>query len=175
MLHERYEPTFATSSRLLIDAFAAAAVLPDVSLSVGTVAGRVHTLEKGKLSMTTPVLLASSSKYPAAVAIAGAVQDGHIAFETRVHTVFPWWTRDPTDSRANVTLRHLLTFTSGLISLGDAGGCNISCLNVSGASNASKVQPEDCAKEIYASDMWLAKGPGSVLGLQPPRLPILCA
>ena len=31
----------------------------------------------------------------------------------RAHEYVPWWTRDPADAKSNVTLRHLLSFTSG--------------------------------------------------------------
>ena len=59
------------------------------------------------------LLLASASKFPAACAIAGAVANGYLTFETKVSKVFAWWTNDPSDRRSRVTLRHLLSFTSG--------------------------------------------------------------
>jgi len=39
--------------------------LPDVSFSAGDASGRIHTLEKGKRSMSKRAVLASSSKFPA--------------------------------------------------------------------------------------------------------------
>merc|ERR1712187_431881 len=103
------------------------------------------TFEKGtQVTMKTQIIMASSSKFPAAVAIAGAVVDGHPSFETKASEVFPWWTKDASDVRSRVTLAHLLTFTSGMMS-SDFADCGTKCLS---AANASIYEPEDCAREI---------------------------
>ena len=120
--------------------------LPNASFSAGDAGGRRHTFEKGSLKMDTQIIMASSSKFPAAVAVAGAVRDGHLSFDTKVHDVFSWWTKDAKDNRSSVTLRHLLTFTSGLVSPDFAGG-GVTCLSL--AANATSYKPEDCAREIY--------------------------
>jgi len=109
--------------------------------------------------MKTPVFMASSSKFPAAVAIAGAVAEGHLEFDTPVSQVFPWWTSAADDVRSAVTLRHLLTFTSGLVSA-ELSEENISCLDMSPLSNASKMSAESCAREIYERGPWEAQ-PGT--------------
>eukprot|EP00308_Calcidiscus_leptoporus_P022321 CAMPEP_0119356930 /NCGR_PEP_ID=MMETSP1334-20130426/5425_1 /TAXON_ID=127549 /ORGANISM="Calcidiscus leptoporus, Strain RCC1130" /LENGTH=344 /DNA_ID=CAMNT_0007371063 /DNA_START=332 /DNA_END=1366 /DNA_ORIENTATION=- len=112
--------------------------------------------------MQTPNILASSSKFPAAMAIVGAVGDPDVplTFSTRARDVFSWWATDPLDMRSDVTLHHLLTFTSGLVSA-DFGACGMRCLNTSNTSHASLVPSESCAWEIFADGPWAA-APGTV-------------
>ena len=108
--------------------------------------------------MRTQTLMASSSKFPAAVAIAGAVSRGYLSFETKACEVFEWWVSEPSDVRSRVTLQHLLTFTSGLVSSEDVGGCGVPCL---GTENGTDYEPEACAREIYAQGPWVAR-PGAL-------------
>ena len=130
--------------------------LPKLAFSVGDRTGRRHSHVKGGQSMRTRMVMASSSKFPAALAVAGAVQAGALDFDTPAHAVFkPWWTSDPADNRSLVTLRHLLTLTSGLVS-DDFSSCSIPCLSLNPLSNASRYDPEDCAKEIYELGPWRA-------------------
>jgi CubicO group peptidase (beta-lactamase class C family) len=120
--------------------------IPSMAFSAGDSTGRKHTFEKGAhVNMRTQMIMASSSKFPAAVAIAGAVNDGHLSFDTKASEVFPWWTKNPFDVRSRVTLAHLLTFTSGMISM-DFADCGTKCLSL---PNASQYNPEECAREIY--------------------------
>lgn len=130
--------------------------LPNVSFSAGDASGRKHTFEKGGIRMDTPLFLASSSKFPAAVAIAGVVAEGHLTFDTKANEVFEWWTQDSGDDRSTVTLRSLLNFASGLV-CEDVGGCGMNCL---GAVNATMYSPETCAQEIYTTGPWVAS-PGT--------------
>ena len=58
--------------------------------------------------------------------------------------MFSWWTRDPKDGRSAVTLRHLLSFTSGFY-WKDASGV-VPCLEGLGSITYS---PEKCAQQIY--------------------------
>jgi len=104
--------------------------------------------------MDTQIIMASSSKFPAAIAIAGAVVDGHLSFKTKANEVFPWWTKDASDVRSRVTLAHLLTFTSGMVS-SDFADCGTKCLSL---PNASQYDPEDCAREIYQEFAYHGKG-----------------
>lgn len=67
---------------------------------------------KGKdMSVVKPG--ASIGKWMSTIAIAGVVAEGHLTFDTRASEVLPYWTKDPLDVRSRVSLRHLLTFTSG--------------------------------------------------------------
>ena len=130
--------------------------LPHVSFSAGDASGRKHTFEKGRLTMSSRLILASSSKFPAALAIAGVVSDGILTFDTPIRHVFDWWTNDPSDMKYGVTLRHLLTFTSGLVSTADPGVAGTRCL-IFGLVYTL----EECAREIYTSGPWQSS-PGKV-------------
>ena len=81
------------------------------TFTAGDATGRKFLFEKGvKASKLLP--MASASKFPAAIAIAGAVADGHLTFDTRAGDVFSWWSSSDADPRSKVTLRQLLSFTS---------------------------------------------------------------
>jgi CubicO group peptidase (beta-lactamase class C family) len=94
--------------------------------------------------MTSKLLMASASKFPAACAVAGAVADGHLTFDTTAAEVFPWWSAASSDPRSRVTLRQLLSFTSGFYWPDEAG--TVPCMEGSGSFT---VPPEQCAKQIY--------------------------
>ena len=143
----------------LMDRFA---FLPKMAFTAGTTSGRPHTSTTGGFTMSTRNVMASASKFPAALAVAGAVQAKHLGFDTPAHAVFPWWTADPADNRSAVTLRHLLTLTSGLVS-DDFSSCGMPCLDISPPplGNATKYTPEECAREIYDRGPWRAS-PGEV-------------
>ena len=81
--------------------------------SAGDATGRKFSYAKG-VDPDRYLPLASASKFPAAVAIAGEIAAGRIGFETKAADVFEWWTTSPSDPRSRVTLRHLLSFTSGM-------------------------------------------------------------
>lgn len=118
--------------------------LADMAFSAGDAKGRSFTFQKGNTTMTTPLIMASSSKFPASMAIVGVVADGYLGFDTYAREVWPWWSSDIADPRSRVTLRTLLSFTSGFYS-SDAGG-SLPCLDMHGGSSYT---PEQCAKEIH--------------------------
>ena len=116
------------------------------TFTAGDASGRKFTYEKGHTTLHKPLLMASASKFPAAIAIAGAVAEGHLSFDTRASEVFPWWSSDAADKRSGVTLRHLLSFTSGFYWV-DASSGDASCM--SGLAGMLLYTPEACAKQIY--------------------------
>jgi len=64
--------------------------------------------------MKTQIPTGSTSKWPSAMMFAGLVNDGTIeSLDDPVHKYVGWWTKSPQDWRSEITLRHLLTFTSG--------------------------------------------------------------
>ena len=101
--------------------------------------------------MNHSIVLASASKFPAAVAVAGAVENGFLTFDTKVCEVFEWWSCDPADLRSGVTLRHLLSFTSGFYNV-DAGGGSRLCVS---PPESALFTPEECAKDIYHKQPFL--------------------
>lgn len=116
------------------------------AFTAGDASGRKFTFEKGNMTTSKVIAMASASKFPAALAIAGAVADGHLSFDTHAHEVFTWWSRDKSDPRSGVTLRHLLSFTSGFY-WDDASSGNASCL--SSLAGSLLWTPEACAHQIY--------------------------
>jgi len=117
----------------------------EFAVTAGDTSGRKFSYQSGGVKLTEQLLMASASKFPAAVAIAGAVNDGHITFDTKISQVFRWWTTDPADPRSRVTLRQLLSFTSGFY-WQDASG-DVPCLD--GSDAGIVYTPEACAKQIY--------------------------
>ncbi|KAL1504327.1 hypothetical protein AB1Y20_010733 [Prymnesium parvum] len=111
--------------------------LPNVSFTAGDTTGRLHTFRRAVADPAVP-----------------------LTFDTRISDVFDWWSSDPKDNRSLVTLRHLLTFTSGLVSA-DFGSCGIKCMDTTSASHASELPIEACAVEIYEYGPWAVK-PGTV-------------
>merc|ERR1712166_162315 len=127
------------------------------TFTAGDSTGRKFTFQKGSIQPSTPLLMASSSKFPAALAVAGAVADGHLSFDTYAHQIFPWWSSNPADIRSGVTLRHLLSFTSGFY-WEDASSGNCSC--IAGLAGSILFTPERCAEQIYRKAPFKFK-PGS--------------
>jgi len=118
--------------------------MKDMAFSAGNAQGRQFSFEKGAMTMSKPLDMASASKFPAATAVVGAVAAGHLGFDTRPGELWPWWTSEVSDPRSRVTLRHLLSFTSGFY-WQDAGG-ELPCL---AGPTAASYSPEACAREIY--------------------------
>jgi len=69
-------------------------------------------------STTTPHLLASGTKSFSGIAAAIAVDDGLLSFDERVSDTITEWRSDP--RKSTITVRQLLSLTSGLESLGSA-------------------------------------------------------
>jgi len=83
-------------------------------VNVGDATGTLFTWESNNFSMKeTRMKGASLSKWPAAVMISGLVEDGTMAYDDPVNKYLSWWSKNETDPRSRVTLRHLLSFTSG--------------------------------------------------------------
>lgn len=83
-------------------------------VQVGNSSGVVFEHTSGNMTPSAHVHTASTSKWPSAMAMAGLVADGSIrSLDSKVSEYVPWWTTNVSDPRAHVTLRHLLSFTSG--------------------------------------------------------------
>jgi len=97
----------------------------------------------------------SFGKWPVAVALAGVVEEGALDWDTRANEVFSWWTTDKKDKRWGVTLRHLLTQTSGFSKSGTAAyhKLKLPCMNPAKAASFSL---QACARQIYENCMQLS-------------------
>ena len=60
-----------------------------------------------------PYLIWSATKITTAAAIGAAVAEGYLGWDDRVHQHIDWWTSDEADGRSHVTLKHLLSLSSG--------------------------------------------------------------
>lgn len=82
-----------------------------------------------------------------------AVASGALRLNDYCHTFFPWWTRDSSDPRSRVQLKHLLSFTSGYYQL--TYGASVPCFR-----NAS-MDYLACVRELYET-VELRWEPGTV-------------
>jgi len=86
----------------------------DFAVNVGDESGTLFRWESpGFSSATTRMAGASLSKWPAAIMISGLVNDGIMSYDDLASKHLSWWATDDEDPRSRVTLRHLLSFTSG--------------------------------------------------------------
>ena len=86
----------------------------EFSVNVGNDHGTLFRWESpGFSSSKTRLAGASLSKWPAAIMISGLVNDGTLSYDDKANKHIKWWTKNPLDKRSHVTLRHLLSFTSG--------------------------------------------------------------
>lgn len=99
-----------------LDLWAAMGWDKSFTFNVGTRNGTVFTYTKGTTDMNRRLPGASLSKWPATLTIAGLVADGTMSFDDKANKYLDWWSKDPSDPRSNITLRHLLTFQSGYTS-----------------------------------------------------------
>ena len=97
-----------------LDAWAALDLECPFGVSAGDASGTLFRWESRNFSLdATRMAGASLSKWPAAVMVSGLVANGTLSFDDLASKHLPFWTRDQADTRSRVTLRHLLTFTSG--------------------------------------------------------------
>ena len=97
-----------------LDAWAALQFGGQFAVNVGDANGTLFTWESPSFSMAhTKMAGASLSKWPAAIMLAGLVNDGTLRFDDRANQYLKWWSTDESDPRSRITLRHLLSFTSG--------------------------------------------------------------
>ena len=84
-------------------------------VTVGNASGPLFEYTHGNFSLTeTKCSLASTSKWPGAMMFTGLVADGTISsLDDKANKYVSWWTKNASDMKSNVTLRQLLSFTSG--------------------------------------------------------------
>jgi CubicO group peptidase (beta-lactamase class C family) len=130
------------------------------AVNVGNATHTLFTYESVPGFMHKVVQTQSTSKWPMAMMLTGLVADGTIrSLDSRPNEYLPWWTKDPEDPRSNVTLRNLLSFTSGFGS-GAAGseGGDPTCMDAPLGWTF-----ENCARNIYETTNYTKRGgPGEV-------------
>jgi CubicO group peptidase (beta-lactamase class C family) len=88
--------------------------IPTGTLQVGNKSGILYKYEKGGSLLTTRINVASASKWVSSSLFMTLVRDGIMSLNDRPGKYLPWWTSSPSDPRYNITLKKLLSFTSGL-------------------------------------------------------------
>ncbi len=115
---------------------------PDFTLLLETEDGRAYSHSQGNSSAATVYESASTSKLVSAVVILDLVDQGLLTLDTKAHDLLPFWTE------TTVTLRHLLSFTSGF-------NDEPMCINL-GASDF-----ETCVTSMYTKNSASAPAAGT--------------
>ena len=125
----------------------------DFAVVVGNASGVQFTHLHGSMTLDTHVATASTSKWPMAMALTGLVADGTIkSLDSRASDYISWWTTNASDPRSAVTLRHLLSFTSGF---GNGQPGNETEHSSPCLAMVQNVSYESCAREVYEkTDVW---------------------
>ena len=136
------------------------------AVTVGNASGILFEYSRTPFTLHTSIETASTSKWPMAMMFTGLVQDGTIqSLDSYASDYVPWWSSDRTchnatqcDAKGNITVRHLLSFTSGFddgeVPGGGGGGGNAtSCMD------NSKGDYIACTKLIY-QNLNLTGNPG---------------
>ena len=110
----------------VMDAIDAFALVPNCHIVIGNGTGELFAYQKGNVGEDTEMRLYSATKWVSGVTIMAMVEDGTLQLDDLASVYLPYWTTDPQDSRARVTLRHLLGFVSGF-----SGGSSCSGLDTS--------------------------------------------
>ena len=120
--------------------------LRHVSFVFGDAEGQLFAHDKGERGVHVVTLLASTSKWLTAILAMKLVEAGVMSLDDTPQTYLDWWSRSGDDGRSRVTLRQLLSFTSGFV--GGTGLRNdegIPCVE------EPNTTIEECAQAIHDS------------------------
>ncbi len=120
----------------------------DFSLLLQDSEGRSFSHSIGSATPNTVYESASTAKWVTATTILRLVDEGVLSLDDNPQDYLDFWTSDPTNSLANMTLSHLLSFTSGL----EKGAL---CTNLGGSDFAT------CVERIYNANLASPVTPGS--------------
>ena len=119
--------------------------LANATILVGDATGTRFSHSRGKSTEQTRYAIASASKLLMAITIMRVVESGDLELTSTPSGLLPYWTTDPTDPRAEITLEHLLSFTSGFSGNSGLGPGDeaLPCIEDADSSTTA------CAKSIY--------------------------
>ena len=151
-------------------------------VTVGDESGIRFEYTRKPFSPNTAVETASTSKWPMAMMFTGLVHDGTIAsLDDFASDYVSWWSKDTTcgnvskcDAKGNITIRHLLSFTSGFDTGEVPGGGGGDADNATKCLMNSMYDYEQCAKEIY-SNLNLTGSPGNTFAYNSIHLQLMGA
>lgn len=141
---------------------AALATLPvdDYAVVIGDADGVLIAREYGSVTIDDSYLIASATKWLAAMIIMDLVEQGVMSLNDQPHDYLGWWTADPSDPRSEITLEQLLSFTAGF----DTSPDDLSCVS------DGSISLDDCARAFY--DDGLAYAPGTTFHYGPAHLQV---
>jgi len=90
----------------------------------------------------TPQLIWSSTKMIVGTAILKEVEDGNVDLDTPIHKYLPYWTSASWDRRSRITLRHLLSFSSGYVDITQTRGFIL-------PTNCLIFSLQTCVRDLY--------------------------
>ena len=128
----------------------------NISLTVGDARGALFEYSNYLMTPDTVLGLASGSKWPAATALMACFHEHGVSLDDPVRAHLPWWASDPADERSAVTLRHVLSMTTGMIVDSDCDLAYDDCdarkaLGSAAFAAFSRCRGDlpACAKELY--------------------------
>jgi hypothetical protein len=128
------------------DAIDKFALLKNTVVSVGNASGQLFLHEKGTTKFDTDMHIASASKWIAGVTIMKGVQDGHLKLTDLVSDHLDYWTKNSSDPRSRITLKHVLSFQDGY---------------VTGSTSCPENQFMACVKHIHDNVKHSGEEPGT--------------
>lgn len=105
--------------RSRIDRFA----VQDVALVVGDRSGVLFRYQRGAMTTTRPVFIASATKLLLGTTAWLLVEDRALSIATPVNSLVDFWSRDAADARSRVTFGQLFAFTSGFNGTAEQPSC----------------------------------------------------
>jgi len=95
----------------------------NMAILIGDETGLLFSYEKGDFKTSDIVSIASATKLITGLGVWSLVEDGQLSEADNPQSYIAGWTNDSTDSRSQVTLSQLLSFTSGFNNPPSGGGC----------------------------------------------------
>jgi len=121
--------------------------------------------EKGTFSSIEAYSIASASKLLSSILAFTLIEQGSLSLSDQPQDHIDWWASNPDDLRSNITLEHLLSFTSGF----NDSPTDVSCISV-GNLVAPELSLEECVERRY--DNGLDLPPGTAFSYGPEHLQI---
>jgi D-alanyl-D-alanine-carboxypeptidase/D-alanyl-D-alanine-endopeptidase len=102
-----------------IDQFA----VQDVAVVIGDRSGVLFRYQRGAMTTTRPVFIASATKLLLGTTAWLLIEDRALSIDTPVNSQIDFWSRDPADPRSRVNFGQLFAFTSGFNGTAEQPSC----------------------------------------------------
>ena len=95
----------------------------NMAILIGDENGTLYSYEKGTFSVDDIINIASATKLITGLGVWSLVEDGQLSESSQPQDYIEFWTSDPADTRSEITLSQLMSFTSGFNNPPSGGGC----------------------------------------------------